>query len=155
MDRREQLFWKKVSRKGANGCRNWRGELDAKGYGHVTYLGYRTTAHRIAYALTNGEIPDGMVVMHTCDNRACCNPEHLRAGTQAENLADMRAKGRANDRPPTGEKHGRCKLTAAQVEEVRSLYESGAISQDKLALQFGVSQSQIGRIIRGENRALG
>ena len=152
MDRREQLFWKKVGRKTKSGCRNWKGELDPKGYGHTCFKGVFTTAHRIAYMLTSGEIPEGKVVMHGCDNRACCNPEHLKVGTQAENLADMRAKGRANDKPPKGEKHGMCKLTFEQVKSIRVEYATSRISQAKLAQKYGVGGTQISRIIRGENR---
>lgn len=155
MDRREELFWRKVKRRNKKGCRNWSGVLDAKGYGHTNFKGYRTTAHRIAYMLTHGPVPEGLVVMHSCDNRACCNPNHLVLGTQKENLDDMRAKGRAGDCRNFGEKHGRCKLTGEQVEQIRALYEAGGTSQDKLAIQFGASQSQIGRIVRNEGRMRG
>lgn len=155
MDRREELFWRNVSRKNKAGCMNWRGVPDEKGYGRVGYNGLRTTAHRIAYMLKVGEITDGMVVMHKCDNRLCCNPEHLEVGTQAENLADMRRKGRANDCPPTGERHGRCKIPTSKVDEIRSRYAKGGITQCALAEMFGISQTQIGRIVRMENRKSG
>ncbi len=155
MDRREELFWKKVGRRNKQGCRLWRGELNDKGYGRVTFKGYSTTAHRMAYILTHGPVAADLVVRHKCDNRACCNPQHLEVGTQADNIADMHARGRAGDCRNFGEKHGRCKITAAQVEQIRALYAAGGVSQDKLAIQFGASQAQIGRIVRKEGRMRG
>ena len=155
MDRRAQLFWRKVRRKNKNGCRLWSGVPDIKGYGQATLNGYQTGAHRIAYILTYGKIPEGMVVMHVCDTRLCCNPDHLRIGTQAENLADMRAKGRGGDYRNFGEAHGRCKLTAMDVEQIKHLYATTRMSQQAIADRFGVGQSQIGRILRGEGRLRG
>ena len=90
--------------------------------------------------------------MHTCDNPECCNPAHLRIGTQRENIADMHTKGRAGDCRVFGERHGMAKLSAQQVDEIHSLRSSG-LTQDALAARFGVAQSHIGRILRGENRA--
>ena len=83
-----------------SGCWNWTGAKDRVGYGRVKVsLGSRdqfrfTSAHRYSYELNVGEIPHGMNVLHRCDNRSCCNPEHLFVGTQQENMLDMHAKGR-------------------------------------------------------------
>jgi hypothetical protein len=83
-----------------NGCWNWRLVKDRVGYGRLkVQLGTRekfrhTPAHRYAWELWRGPIPDGMNVLHACDNRACCNPSHLFLGTQKDNIQDMHAKGR-------------------------------------------------------------
>lgn len=151
--RRRELFWRWVDIGGPDECWPWLLHLDDKGYGHATVEGWRTTAHRIAYALDTGHLPDGLVVMHSCDFRPCCNPAHLDAATQAANLDDMRRKGRAGDHRVFGEQHGRCKVTDAQVFELKILRESGW-TQQQLATLFGVGQSQIGRILRGENRSI-
>ncbi len=83
-----------------SGCWEWTGTRNAGGYGIVCLMlgGERSTmpAHRVQWMRCHGEIPDGMVVMHLCDNRACINLLHLAVATQAGNLTDMRLKGRAN-----------------------------------------------------------
>jgi hypothetical protein len=97
-------FWAKTVRQGR--CRIWIGALDKDGYGKFT-INSRTQnnkhglraqkhirAHRAAYELTKGPIPPGMVVLHSCDNPQCCEPRHLRAGTQAENRREASRKGR-------------------------------------------------------------
>jgi hypothetical protein len=101
---------------------------------------YSARANRIAWELTNGPIPAGMLVCHRCDNPPCCNPTHLFLGTPAENSADMARKGRAKTLRGTQQKDA--KLSAASVLEIRA---SGK-TQDELASQFGVSQSLISRI---------
>lgn len=78
----------------SDGCWIWKGS-SSSGYGRFNIRGRSELAHRISYVIHKGTIPDGMVVMHTCDNGMCVNPDHLVIGTQADNLADMRRKGRA------------------------------------------------------------
>jgi hypothetical protein len=93
-----------------------------------------------------------MVVMHACDVPACCNPDHLSVGTQKENLADMRAKGRHGITRHIGEAHGMCKVTTAQVEEIKQLYATTRLSHRAVGEQYGIGPSQVARIIRGEAR---
>ena len=77
------------------GCWEWQGDLTHNGYGRVKVDGKAKRVHRVMWELRHGPIPDGMVVMHKCDNPKCCNPEHLELGTQRENVADMIQKNRA------------------------------------------------------------
>lgn len=83
-----------------SGCWAWTGATNGHGYGLVNmWVGQKQTTfapHRLQWMHCHGQIPDGMVVMHVCDNRACVRPDHLVLGTQQANLADMRAKGRGN-----------------------------------------------------------
>ncbi|WP_402844370.1 HNH endonuclease signature motif containing protein [Microbacterium sp. GXS0129] len=77
-----------------NDCLVWIGPRHWDGYGYFKHAGRHARTHRVAYELAHGPIPDGAVVMHTCDNPPCCNPDHLRAGTQRDNVADAIDKGR-------------------------------------------------------------
>ena len=80
-------------------CWEWKGARNQYGYGIIRHEGRVLRAHRWAWSLVNGPIPEGLVVMHSCDNRGCVNPDHLSVGTQADNLRDMWAKGRAGGTP--------------------------------------------------------
>lgn len=89
-------FWSKVDIRSDNECWNWKAGTVSGGYGIATaYLnGKQDYAHRVAFNLTNGYLPtNGRVIMHSCDNKICCNPKHLIDGTQGENVSDAVNKG--------------------------------------------------------------
>lgn len=111
-------FWSKVEK--TEGCWNWNSALTYKGYGTFWMNGHPRPSHRISFELNGGKIPEGMQVLHRCDNRRCVNPDHLFLGTNADNMADKVAKGRQSRIVVKGEKHYRAKLIAEQVLAIRS-----------------------------------
>jgi hypothetical protein len=130
---------------GPSACWPWTGTRDAAGYGRFSIRCKYYSAHRLAYVQRLGEIPEGLEIMHSCDNPPCCNPAHLSPGTRTDNMQDMLAKGRG--RKPLGSEHGRSKLTEAQVLEMRFLRESENLTYVELSRRFGVSFSMVQQII--------
>lgn len=129
-------FWKKVERGAEDDCWNWTASRRPAGYGSVYGDGQIWDTHKAAWVLTYGPVPDGLCVLHKCDNRACCNPKHLFLGTKADNMRDMHAKGRYVS--TRGQETG-SKLTPAQVKEIRSLRRSARLSYRGIGQRFGVS----------------
>lgn len=140
-----QRFWRKVSRRaGKDGCWPWTGARTWNGYGSFFQDRRLIRAHRKAWELTFGPIPDGRCVLHHCDVRLCCNPSHLFLGTLIDNINDMNAKGRGSTiglRSDTGRR-----LTEEQVLAIRAAYRprQGAA----LARQYGVTTSNIAAIVK-------
>jgi hypothetical protein len=134
-------------------CWEWTGRLNGKGYGVIGWRGKpNRRAHRIAWELTHGPIPDGMVVCHRCDNPSCVNPVHLFLGTQADNIADRHAKGRDNAAKP-GQRHFGAKLTDIQAAAMRARYSHGGVTQQQIADEYGISRGNVSRIVNGVSYA--
>lgn len=151
----EASFWARVAKGKPDECWEWQGSCNNTGYGTVAWNGANYTAHRVAAWLKgiveskgapeNKQDPDH--VLHKCDNRKCCNPNHFFLGSYRDNQIDAYAKNRRSQ--PKGEKHANAKLTNAEVKKIRRLYRNG-YSQVKLAKEYGVSQRAISLIVRGE-----
>lgn len=122
------------------GCWVWKVVQKANGYGYFYYAGLVSRAHRFSYEYFVGSIPDGLVVCHRCDNRACVNPNHLFVGTQQDNINDMKAKGRG--RSPVGVKNGSAKLNDEIVRKIRASTKSGR----EIAKEFGIAESGVSNI---------
>jgi hypothetical protein len=125
-------------------CWLWTGCKTKMGYGLIG--GQTRLAHRCAYELWVGEIPDGLVVRHKCRNKHCVNPEHLETGTQKENITDKVRDGTQQ----RGENVGGSKLTEDQVRDIRNRVNQ---TQQSLADEFGVSRRMISFIINRVNWA--
>lgn len=131
-----------------SGCWNWMACKTPSGYGQLYFDGRWQYAHRVAYQMYVGEIPDGLCVCHKCDNPACVNPAHLFPGTQADNMHDCNNKGRHKSNLPDSSGKNNCnsKLTEENVRTIHTLYANGA-RQVNLAKSFGVSRSTICKIV--------
>lgn len=127
------------------GCLEWTGAKNLQGYGKICRQRRFFGTHRVAFEAANGPIPADMVVMHRCDNPACCNPAHLMLGTPRMNSDDMVAKGRSN----TGGKHWASRLSAADVAEIVARVAKGE-TQRAVAKAFGVSFQHVNDIVHGK-----
>lgn len=135
-----ERFWEKVRRAKADECWEWTASRNRKGYGEINLgVGLGTElSNRMAYKLSIGPIPDGMHVLHRCDNPPCCNPAHLFLGTNADNMADKAAKGRFRSR-----------LTREEAANLVSLAKKGA-SVEELSSRFGLLPYSVDAILNGK-----
>lgn len=146
-------FWARVVK--SDGCWEWSGACNGTGYGIVVWHGKTYTAHRVAAWLAGvvdspsrpARAIDATHVLHTCDNRRCCNPAHFFLGTYSDNMRDAYAKRRKSQ--PKGQEHVNAKLTNAQAAAIRAAYGNGC-TQQELAREYGVSQRTISLIVRKE-----
>jgi hypothetical protein len=141
---------------GPDACWPWTGPRNARGYGqtHIYRDGrpVHTGAHRAVYQATLGDVPDGLFVLHGCHNPPCCNPAHLRPGTHLENMADRQNEGagyaRGSDHPHA------IQISDETVAAIRAEYRPRVKDrgQHALAARYGLSRSQIQRIVTGTDR---
>ena len=124
-----------------DGCWIWTACVTHNGYGVLKVDGRGRRAHRIMWEIVNGPIPDGMCVLHKCDNPSCVNPAHLFVGTTADNNRDAQQKGRI----ARGERQHIAKLDADDVRSIRRLHPG--ISIRRLAIQYGVAKRTIRHVI--------
>lgn len=123
-----------------SGCRLWLSATDS-GYGVFSYKNRKVYAHRAAYELAHGPIPDGLHVCHRCDNPPCCNPDHMFLGTHLENVADMRRKGRA----ARGERQTNSKITRRDVLRILADVRRPSV----IAAEYGISRNHVNAIKAG------
>lgn len=142
----EERFWEKVNKSGE--CWEWTAAVDDSGYGRLIIDRKVHRAHRLSWQFEHGPIPDGLHVLHRCDNPACVNPEHLFLGTHQENMVDKTRKGRAITRGLPGEDHPQSKLTESDIRTIRRLYATGEWTLERIANRFGVTFSNVGMIVR-------
>jgi hypothetical protein len=147
----EEFFWDQVTKDLDSECWVWDGPYFPTGYGYhyipAPIKGY-FRAHRLAYALTQGDPTTDMLVCHECDNPSCVRPSHLFVGTNMTNTKDKLSKGRGNYETTRGTLNGQSKLTEDQVSEIFRLYQEGE-SQRSLASKFGVAKYSVQGIVHG------
>lgn len=150
-----ESFWARVT-PNPDGCWEWQGGCNSTGYGSVAWHGNVYTAHRIAAWLSGLVVSpsapessrESTHVLHKCDNRRCCNPDHFFLGSFTDNMKD--AYGKRRKQQPKGQHHANAKLTNEQASEIRKRYAAGEF-QIPLAKEYKVSQRAISLIVRGES----
>lgn len=149
----EERLIRKLRKGTIDDCWVFTGAIGKSGYGHIGVGKKIEGTHRVAFELWCGAIPHGLCVLHKCDVRACCNPNHLFLGTKGDNAKDMSRKGRQvfqqyPELAPIGELNGSAKLNSATVFKIKTLLTKGR-SKRSLAKEFCVSRSLIQFIANG------
>jgi len=149
-----ERFWQSVTK--SEGCWTWNLSRDKDNYGQfwVASGKNRFRAHRFSWMLLNGDVPEGMCVLHHCDNPPCVRPDHLFIGTQKDNVADRDRKGRTNRWPNkarSGEKNPRSILTVIDVKKIRSLHKNGVPRKEILSQYTYMSHQAIDGVLYNKN----
>ena len=162
----EKKFWSLALPEPNSGCWIWLGCVGSRGYGAVTRQWVQWKAHRLSFELVRGPFDHALSVLHKCDTPLCVNPDHLFLGTAADNMADMKAKGRGAiglrngcyttpgykmpwcppERKARGEKHGNAKLTDDLVRAIRAEVAAG-MSKRSVAQRYGISRPVVTGIV--------
>jgi len=137
-----ERFWNKVRK--IKICWNWSASKDKDGYGRIKMNGRPRPAHRVVWELTYGVIPQGLQVLHTCDNTSCVNPSHLFLGDNDDNVADKVSKQRQSRQ----ENHGRARLLGSDVIIIRFLrkYHHKEFTLKQIGAYYGVSITHVYQI---------
>jgi len=137
----EERFWDKVDIKGEDECWPWKAKTRS-GYGRYFYPDryHEESAHRLSWIFTNGDIPNGLWVLHSCDNRLCVNPNHLHLGDHSDNMGECIERNQHNTP---------YKLSLETRRIIRDTYNKGGVTQIELAKQYGVTKITISRCIHG------
>jgi len=146
--RRKHIAIMEVDIEKSDGCWNWTGRMNEHGYGLTGIRGKSTLAHRTYWEFIKGPIPAGLCVLHSCDNRKCVNPDHLRVGTHAENMKDASIRNRFPSR--SGSLNPNTKLDIEKVNEIRADKTSTHVA---LAKKYGVTDVSIRNIRVGKTWA--
>ena len=144
----EDAFWRKVD-KGSD-CWMWQGLVVKQGYGKHNIKRVQKSAHRIAWVLANRKpIPDTLFVLHSCDNRACCNPDHLRLGTHRDNMNDARLRGRMVASRSRGFDHYNSRLKAEDIVDIRSRFAAGDM-MPTIMIDYDTTKTTVFNLIHGK-----
>lgn len=158
-DKIKHRFWTKVEIKEPSECWLWGAGKDPAGYGRFGVLDWPILAHRVAWLITKGKIPEGIIVCHRCDTPACCNPAHFFLGTHKTNAEDKVAKGRqtkgithhSQTKPECvvkGEGIKNSILVAGDIPQIRELRKAGHTYR-QIGLLFSVSVESIRDVVKG------
>lgn len=149
-DKDIERFWSKVDKKDdTTACWEWKTGCFDTGYGMFSYKCKSIGAHKMSMMIyLNREIENGKHILHSCDNRKCCNPHHLREGTHKENMEDRTERNKYN----VGEKHFNSKLSNEDVNKIREEYQLGNTSYNKLSKKYNISKATIYQIITNKQR---
>lgn len=160
----KERLYSKIERK-EMGCWEWVAHINKQGYGASCFRGTTITAHRLSYVLHKGDIPKGLIVCHTCDNRKCINPDHLYAGTYLQNARDTIDRGRINCTEnglktislgygfKKGDRRNTRKLTDKRAAEIKNILESrfeNGRSIRSIAIEENVSRTTLVQMIKGK-----
>ncbi len=136
-------FWKKISKDGENGCWKWLNAKDKDGYGKIRVQATDMRAHRLSWIIHRGQIPESSLILHTCDNPECTNPEHLYAGSNTNNMQDREARNRIQHFK--GEDCNFSTLTSELIIKIREMRSAGG-KQLEIANLFGISRPHVSAI---------